>query len=94
MFPVETNIPIPPKTTNFNKNILGTKKNKRGKNIYPWQLMEVGDSFFVPFSLFQELTRKQIITKVGTAVGQRKIRTCAEYTQRTLDTGVRVWRIK
>lgn len=51
----------------------------------PYKDMEVGDSFFVP-----GMTAK----KVGSNLAYAKEKTGFQFTSRTVDGGVRVWRIK
>ncbi len=65
-FPIETGIPIPPKKT---------------MSKYPFDLLEVGQSFFVP----------KIKNVSTTKAGAHLKRT---FVQRQMDGGVRVWRTK
>jgi len=55
------------------------------KNKYPWLQMEVGDSFFVP-----GVTCKEFRTQPSSA-GRRYGR---KYASRSVDGGVRVWRVE
>lgn len=68
-FAVEKGIPVP---------------SARKDGMYPWSLMEVGDSFFVP-----EATIKTI-SPLASSHGKRHT---TLYKCRTLDGGVRVWRV-
>jgi hypothetical protein len=57
---------------------------KRGRGpIYPWKTMEIGDSFFI---------EGKTSTYGATLAHQRK-HTGHRYTCRTVDGGVRIWRI-
>lgn len=49
----------------------------KGRNAYPWDQMEVGDSFFVAGKAKPTYTRAD-----------------KRFTLRTVDGGVRVWRIR
>ena len=71
MIPIEKNIPLTSKSG--------------ARPIYPWESMEIGDSFFA------EGLRP--ITMTNARVGaERKYHT--KYMTRTVDGGVRVWRVK
>lgn len=56
-----------------------------GRSKYPWVTMNVGDSFFVPDIHIAKFS--------GQAVNAAK-RFKTKYTCRTVDGGVRVWRVK
>jgi hypothetical protein len=60
-----------------------SSNHSRGKK-YPWLDMEVGDSFFVPDMLIQLIS--------NSVTGASK-RTGFKFTCRTVEGGVRVWRI-
>ena len=49
---------------------------------YPWSMLEIGDSFFVP-------NKKP--GRVGAAVRAKKFG--FKFSERTVDGGVRIWRI-
>jgi len=53
-------------------------------SIYPWRKMDIGDSFFIPGT-----TTKKFAGQAGRAA----IRTGRRFSTRTVDGGVRVWRI-
>lgn len=82
-YTVDRNIPIPgnPKICHINKP---KKKNK-----YPFDEMDIGDSFFVPFE--EDVPNKSILNRVRNAM-------TAEYAKdfkfiaRQMNDGVRVWR--
>ena len=83
MFEIEKDIPIPP------------LKGNRKETLYPFNQMEVGDSFFVPFGEDEKLTKM----RVSASIGQR----CRHYkkngqpnrfSMRSVGTGVRVWRVR
>ena len=59
------------------------RSGRRG--IYPWQDMEVGDSFFAP---------DQTVTQMAGAASSNHKSTGRKYSCRTVDGGVRVWRVK
>lgn len=72
---VEKGIPLPPK-----------RCRHAGVSKYPWEKMEVGDSFCVVGT-----TRN----KIGAVITYReKKHPGEEYSFRSLDNGVRVWRVK
>jgi hypothetical protein len=71
-YPIEKGIPIPPIQKPY---------------LHPWEDMEVGDSFFVPFSI-------EKLRKVARSVGARQRHSSHRYAIRTLLDGVRVWRIE
>lgn len=72
IYAIESGIPIPPPMKRSNL--------KRG---YPWRVLGVGDSFFVPSGDMHRLHQS--------VVRQNK-RTRQRYCVRTLENGVRVWR--
>lgn len=75
MFEIEKNIPLLP------------RKLPHGPAAkYPFALMDVGDSFFVP------ATPKVSPAKVQTRLSTRKI-PGAKFATRQVEGGVRVWRI-
>lgn len=73
MYKIEKNIPAPVKNAKFK---------------YPFEHMEVGDSFFVP--------KKEVIgTRVSVAMNYYKKKNPKKaFMSRTDEAGVRVWRIK
>ena len=56
----------------------------RGYHRYPFQDMEIGDSFFIP---------KMKIAQVGTLVARAKRAYNMNFMSRTVEGGVRTWRI-
>jgi len=70
MFDIETNIPIPAKRREWSVK-------------YPWHVLDVGQSFFVPDGNF-----KSMLSLASRAKG----RTGKKYLVREVDGGVRVWR--
>jgi hypothetical protein len=56
-----------------------------GKKLYPFDLMEVGDSFFVPG------TTPKAMTYPLAAYQKRNAST--KFTTRSVDGGVRLWRV-
>ena len=65
---VEINIPIPP---------------EKKRNVYPYKVMEVGDSFFVPMG------KIQIVCNANYRTGKAL---CKKFIARKDEEGVRVWR--
>ena len=61
------------------------------KSRYPWDLMEVGDSFLVPTE--EGKTPRQLMQKISPSVSRRASRTGTKYTLRIVEGGVRVWRL-
>ena len=76
MFKVESDIPVPPK-------VMGTKAKK-----YPWDDMEVGDSFFVPNPPGHKRN------PLYTSAQGRNAQATAKYSCRAESDGVRVWRVE
>lgn len=74
-FPIEKGVEIPKITR------VGSGGNNRK---YPWNEMEIGDSFFVPGANARQF---------GTT-SQASKRTGKRFTMRTVEGGVRVWRIE
>lgn len=96
MYQIEKGVEIPDNT--FGK----------GRTLYPFQSMEVGDSFFVPFhdgeddiiGLTDEQHRK-LVVKVrrkifSSMLGFKKSNGGGDvgFTARTLSGGIRVWRVR
>ena len=71
MYEVEDGIPMPELV----------RKSNEPK--YPWRLMGVGQSFFIP-----EITAGRLWSQIA----QAKKRTGYTFTARNVDGGVRVWR--
>ena len=84
-FPVEKGIPIPPIRRNG-----GTPGG--GEPKYPWPLMEVGDSFFVPTNSREEAILMNL--KIGSSATTFMKKHGVKFTARSLENGVRFWRIK
>ena len=76
------------------KNVKVSKINKRGRRaIYPWEQMEVGDSFFVPVEGDNEQFAKKSRSITATA-SARFNSGKGRYITRTLKDGIRVWRVE
>lgn len=73
-YPVEKGIPLPPKS----------KTGPRTR--YPFEEMQVGDSFLVPDGKAKNRALAIAMTRAGKMLG-------TQYTQRQVSDGVRVWRI-
>jgi hypothetical protein len=70
---IEKGIPIPPK--------------KGGKIFFPFDEMEVGDSFFVPVK--EKNMRRLVNNKASKYAGKSG----KKFTTRTVEGGIRCWRI-
>ncbi len=68
-FSVERGVPIPP---------------LRNPKKYPWDSMDIGDSFFIP----------NIKSNAAGAYSAHRAKMGEKHTVRTVDGGVRIWRIK
>lgn len=79
---IEKNIPMPPKKGGGSKK--GRPKSD-GRSIYPFDDMEVGDSFFA-----DEKTISVICSAIGAY--KRNRNNGKEFTARKERSGVRVWR--
>ena len=76
-FEIEKEIPIPPL--------------RREDRKYPFADMDVGDSFFIRFSVE---ARKKNQSKIGAAIGGYSRRNSGKkFSARCVDGGIRVWRI-
>lgn len=73
---IEKDIPVPSENRGGNRNRISK---------YPFDKMEVGDSFFVPGYDCQQFS-----SRISTA----QLRTGYTFTGRTSPEGVRIWRIK
>jgi hypothetical protein len=79
-FPVEHGVPMPMKAYTGAQALY----NGHGRPpVYPWHLMKIGDSFFVPGATIKGMSAK---------ASQAGARLCRRYECRTMDGGVRVWR--
>ena len=80
MFAVDQNIPIAPKKSSPRPNAKCWR--------YPFDRMEVGDSFFLP-------PRKDgVLPNVNAAAKQWGDKRGRKFSVRSVDGGVRVWRVK
>lgn len=83
-FVIEKNVPIPAPTRRGGKPAIA----------YPWDTMEVDDSFHIPFDEGAN-TRIRVQRRLGSAIRAAKKRlTKRDFTTRTDATGMRVWRVK
>lgn len=57
---------------------------------YPFEIMEVGDSFLVPY--IPERTPLRELQRVASAMGEFHKATGKTFTNRTLKEGIRCWR--
>jgi hypothetical protein len=77
---IEKNIPLP----------VGRAGNGSGRApVYPFRLMEVGDSFMVPAQTDKEFARVE-----QAAYRANRNKSGCKYTARRVDGGIRVWRIE
>jgi hypothetical protein len=76
-YKIEKGIPLPPPAN-------GRPQSK--PNSYPWDDMEVGDSFFVH--------DPQKVNSVKVSAHNMNSRSKRKFTTRILDGGIRVWRIE
>ena len=58
IFPIAKGIPIPPARS-------GRTGPRKPKYTYPWRLLEVGDSFFVPGVLVSDVSYRAVARKLG-----------------------------
>lgn len=58
--------------------------------LLPWHLMAVGESFTIPWS---EEDRKLVASRIGALAYQQKRRYGRTYSYRSLESGLRVWRV-
>lgn len=72
MIGIDKNIPVPP------------SRRGSGKSVYPFDKMELGDSFFVPKK------KQSIMAAYARVVGKRK---GMKFITRVEADGVRVWRV-
>jgi hypothetical protein len=84
MLKIEKDIPLPPRQRG---------KGYVAEHNYPWDKMEVGDSFFVPGDLVRQRNRAE----VSYYNWKRRWNIEAEdfkIESRAVDNGIRVWRVK
>ena len=85
MIKVEKGVPIPPRRWRGGGPRGGDPK-------YPWPLMEVGDSFFIPTHSRDEAILMNL--KIGSSATTYMRKHGVKFTARSLDDGVRYWRVK
>lgn len=83
-YPIEHNIPIPPRWEGRQTRFV----NEHGK--YRWAMMGIGDSFLVLYDLEPPETVRQ---RVLAASGRYARRNNTGYTSRLEQDGVRIWRV-
>lgn len=74
-YPIQKGVPVPPRQP----------RRHHGRR-YPWDKMEVGDMFLVPFS-------DASYSAVASSTFTHSRATCREYAVRTLPNGTGVWRL-
>lgn len=62
-----------------------------GRPKYPLRDMEVGDSFFVPVPLINTLKFRNRLSSALTYFGKRH---SVQFITRSVDDGIRVWRVE
>jgi len=77
-FNVEHGVPIP--------------QRRNAPKRYPFRDMEIGDSFFVPLN--GEKSSKVFARIAGAAIRDARSRGGIKYAVRSVEGGVRVWRVK
>lgn len=83
IYPVETGIPLPPPYVRPRR--VGLKK-------YPWPDMEVGDSFFVPFTPEEPGTWVQNRVNASAVHWLKRYARTRRFTTRQMAGGLRCWR--
>lgn len=81
MFEIEKNVPITP------KHRAGEDMESR----YPFRSMEPGDSFLI--NATGELEKKRALRRVCAAIKRYVRRHEGHFTSRTVEDGIRVWRV-
>jgi hypothetical protein len=69
----------------------------RERTRWPWHDIDIGDSFLIPFPLACDRgLRRRMQQGVAAAVSQvnHAKRSTKRWTQRTVDDGIRVWRVE
>ena len=80
MFQIERDIPIPPRAV------------RKSSSLYPFEDMQVGDSFLVPLNGAKvELVRGRIQNQLTRF---RKADSAKKFSMRVIEGGIRVWRIE
>lgn len=79
-FQIEKNVPLPDGTS--------------ARATYPFASMKRGDSFFVPAKAREELSKMRNRISAAVAQWSRRHGRKITFTVRSVDGGVRVWRIK
>ncbi len=83
MIEIEQGIPMPPPRKSGGGG---------GNQKYPWEGMQIGDSFFVPQPPGITLAKLQIRVNGSAAPAGKRLGT--RYTVRQVEGGVRVWRVE
>ena len=78
LFDVEAGLPIP-------------GKRAGGPSKYPWLTMNIGDSFFVPYS--RSIPPHVLQARVGSAANSAQRRHGRRFITRRVEGGVRGWRV-
>lgn len=76
---IEKNIPLP--------SVIFGRKDR-----YPLKHMRVGDSIFIKFDA--DISPRYFRAKLSSLIGQWAKRHNVKFTMRTIDGGVRVWRVE
>jgi len=90
--PVEKNVPRVPRRTNTAAAGYTSTRTAVIRRRYPWDDLEVGDSFLVPEMLMTEAQKKNACGQVFSSVIAAARHRGVEVECRRVDDGVRVWR--
>ena len=82
LYPVDHGIPLPP-----NPRLGGGRTRQR----YPFKLMEIGDSFLVPYG---EEAPEIVRNRAAVSCSKTSADTGYRFELRTLADGIRIWRTK
>lgn len=81
MFTIESNIPVP------------VRAPSRGKTVYPFADMQVGDSFLYPQEAPIPASLRRRLAAATAAFVRRNPELNAKFAVRTAEGGLRVWRV-
>lgn len=81
MITIDKNVPVPP-----------PQQEDKFKARYPWDVMEVGDSFLVENE--EGKTPRQLMQRLSPGASRQNAKTGKKFTLRIVDGGVRVWRVE
>lgn len=73
------------------KNIELPERYKKAHKKYPLEEMDVTDSFFIPY---KDEHQRTVQSRVSASITKYAKETNTKFTIRSLEEGIRVWRIK